>query len=169
MVVVASSISKSHAAPGFRSGWCVGSVEFAERLLPVAETMLFGNQPFIADMTALAVSAPSEVAAGMRKRLARRASFIAERFAEVPQIGVHRPQAGMFALLDTHALGLSSIDYAFDLLEKTGVAVMPGCSFGTGLAGWVRLALTVEDDTLARACDRIAEHALTFSKGGRAA
>ena len=33
-VIVVSSISKSHAAPGFRSGWCVGAAEFTERLLP---------------------------------------------------------------------------------------------------------------------------------------
>lgn len=167
--VVASSISKSHAAPGFRSGWCVGSAEFAERLLPVAETMLFGNQPFIADMTAEAVAAPSEVAAGMRSRLARRADFLVQRFADIPQLGVHRPQAGMFALLDVSALGLSSRDYAFELLEETGVATMPGCSFGSGLAGWVRLALTVEDAALERACDRIAAHAVRRTRGGCAA
>jgi arginine:pyruvate transaminase len=52
-VIAVSSISKSHAAPGFRSGWAVGPHEFCERLLPLSETMLFGNQPFIADMTAL--------------------------------------------------------------------------------------------------------------------
>ncbi|WP_068316182.1 aminotransferase class I/II-fold pyridoxal phosphate-dependent enzyme, partial [Aliiruegeria sabulilitoris] len=80
--IVATSISKSHAAPGFRSGWCVGSEQFTARLLPVAETMLFGNQPFIADMTAEAVAAPSEVAANMRKRLARRADFLVTRFAD---------------------------------------------------------------------------------------
>ncbi|MDV7141397.1 aminotransferase class I/II-fold pyridoxal phosphate-dependent enzyme [Tropicimonas sp. TH_r6] len=167
--VVATSISKSHAAPGFRSGWCIGSAEFAQRLLPVAETMLFGNQPFIADMTAKAVAAPSEVAAGMRARLARRADFLVERFADVPEIRVHRPQAGMFALLDVSALGLSSLNYAFELLEETGVAVMPGCSFGTGLPGWVRLALTVTDADLERACDRILTHAARRSSGGCAA
>ena len=63
--VVTSSISKSHAAPGFRSGWCVGPAEFCARLLPLSETMLFGSQPFIADLTELAVSEPSPVAAGM--------------------------------------------------------------------------------------------------------
>jgi arginine:pyruvate transaminase len=41
--VVVSSISKSHAAPGFRSGWAVGPEAFCTRLLPVSETMLFGN------------------------------------------------------------------------------------------------------------------------------
>ena len=67
-VIVASSISKSHAAPGFRSGWCVGPADFCARLLPLSETMLFGSQPFIADMTAAAVSGPSPVAAGMVER-----------------------------------------------------------------------------------------------------
>ena len=45
--VAAASISKSHAAPGFRSGWVIGPAEFAARLLPLSETMLFGSQPFI--------------------------------------------------------------------------------------------------------------------------
>ncbi|PRY23861.1 arginine:pyruvate transaminase [Aliiruegeria haliotis] len=166
--VVTSSISKSHAAPGFRSGWCVGPEEMTERLLPLAETMLFGNQPFIADMTAVAVSEPSHVAAQMRKRLARRADEMVARFADVPGIEVHRPDAGMFALLGIAASGLPSKDYALDLLEKTGVAVMPGSSFGAGLDGWVRVALTVEDGDLARACDRIAEHAGNFQRNDAA-
>ncbi len=63
-IIVAASISKSHAAPGFRSGWCVGPAEFCARLLPLSETMLFGNQPFIADMTAAAITGDSPVAAG---------------------------------------------------------------------------------------------------------
>ncbi len=158
-VIVASSISKSHAAPGFRSGWCVGPAEFCARLLPLAETMLFGNQPFLADATALAVAAPSQVAAGMRARLARRAGIVADRLGGVEGLTVHRPEAGMFALLDIRATGLSSLDYALDLLDTAGVAVMPGCSFGAALEGWVRLALTVEDDALVAACDRILAHA----------
>ena len=53
--IVVSSISKSHAAPGFRSGWLVGPKDFCDAVLPLSETMLFGNQPFIADMTAYAL------------------------------------------------------------------------------------------------------------------
>ena len=52
--IAVASISKSHAAPGFRSGWCIAPKEFTERLLPLSESMLFGGQPFIADMTAYA-------------------------------------------------------------------------------------------------------------------
>jgi arginine:pyruvate transaminase len=161
-VVVASSISKSHAAPGFRSGWCVGPAEFCERLLPLSETMLFGSQPFIADMTALAVSEPSPVAAGMTERFACRAALLAERLTGVNGIYVHRPEAGMFALLDVRATGLSGEEFAIGLLDRQKVAVMPGESFGSGLSGWLRLSLTQPDDLTAEAANRIAAHAATI-------
>ncbi len=156
--VVAASISKSHAAPGFRSGWCVGPSEFCARLLPLSETMLFGSQPFIADMTAAAVAAPSPVASGMAERFARRARLIRDRLHGVSGLAVHVPEAGMFALLDVRASGLSGEAFAIGLLEAAAVAAMPGESFGPALAGWLRLALTQPDARIAEACDRIAAH-----------
>ena len=158
-VVIASSISKSHAAPGFRSGWCIGPAEFCARLLPLSETMLFGSQPFIADMTAFAVSQPSPVAGGMAERYARRAGLIARALDGVAGLRVHQPQAGMFALVDIRATGLSGDAFAAGLLDSQQVAVMPGESFGAGLQGWLRLSLTQPDDRTVEAASRIATHA----------
>lgn len=166
--VAVSSISKSHAAPGFRSGWAVSSADCADRLLPLSETMLFGNQPFIADMTAGAVAAPSAVAAGMRARFAARARYLADRLAQETALRVHRPDAGMFALVDVTATGMDDTAYAMDLLEATGVAVMPGTSFGESLAGWVRVALTVDDTRFRAAADRIVAHAAAPKARARA-
>jgi len=158
-VVAVASISKSHAAPGFRSGWCVGPLEFTEALLSLSETMLFGNQPFIADMTEAAVRAGSEVAPGMRARFAARADLLARRLEAETALYVHRPEAGMFAMIRTQSTGMNGHDYALDLLEKTGVAVMPGTSFGETLSDWVRVALTVKDAPFNEAIDRIVAHA----------
>lgn len=157
-VIVASSISKSHAAPGFRSGWCVAPAEFCARVLPLSETMLFGNQPFIADMTAVAVAAPSPVAAGMAERFKRRAGLIHDLLDHKAGLRVNLPEAGMFALVDVRATGLSGDAFALDLLDARHVAVMPGESFGEALAGWIRLSLTQEDDRIAEACARILSH-----------
>ena len=157
--IAVSSISKSHAAPGFRSGWAVGPGEFMARLLPVAETMLFGNQPFIADMTALAVSKPSPVAPGMVERFAHRARMIREALHGVNALHVHEPSAGMFTVIDIRATGLSGEDFARKLLMEERVAVMPGESFGPSLNGWLRLSLTRPDDETAEACRRIAAFA----------
>lgn len=162
-VIVASSISKSHAAPGFRSGWCVGPTEFIARLLPLSETMLFGNQPFIADMTAQAILAGSPVAAGMAERFARRADLILARLDGVAGLRVHRPDAGMFALVDVGAVTADGEAFAMALLEQAGVAVMPGASFGTALRSWLRLSLTQQDEVIEEACRRIAAFAKEYA------
>ena len=157
--IACASISKSHAAPGFRSGWCVGPADFCARLLPLSETMLFGNQPFIADMTAAAISAPSEVAPAMVARFAARAAMIHAALDGQYGLRVHLPQAGMFALLDIRATGLSGQAFAASLLTAEQVATMPGESFGAALSGWLRLALSQSDGLTAEACRRIARHA----------
>lgn len=157
-VIAVSSISKSHAAPGFRSGWAVGPEAFCSALLPVSETMLFGNQPFIADMTEKAVREGSSVAAGMAARFAARAALLEQRLHGETGLRVHRPEAGMFALIDVTSTGMDGDAYAWDLLGS-GVAVMPGSAFGEGLKHWVRVALTIDDESFAAALDRIAAHA----------
>ncbi|MGY9013017.1 MAG: aminotransferase class I/II-fold pyridoxal phosphate-dependent enzyme, partial [Rhodobacterales bacterium] len=138
---------------------CIASAEFTSRLLPLAETMLFGNQPFIADMTAAALSKPSTVAQQMRQRFARRAGGLFERLHGVAGLQVNQPQAGMFALINIASTGMNGDAYALDLLNKTGVAVMPGAAFGAALETWVRVALTIEDTAFDDACERIATHA----------
>ena len=164
-VIVCASISKSHAAPGFRSGWCVGPAAFCDRALPLSETMLFGNQPFIADATAMAVSAPSPVALGMVTRFSRRAGVLADGLAGAEGLHVHKPEAGMFALIDARQTGMSGEAFAMALLEAADVAVMPGESFGQALAGWLRVSLTQPDALIAEAARRIAR----FAQGRMAA
>jgi arginine:pyruvate transaminase len=149
-------MSKSHAAPGFRSGWAAGPAEFCERLLPVSETMLFGSQPFIADMTAMAVSQHFETASIMRANYARRAALVATEIAGSNTITPLMPEGGMFILLDVSGTGLSGEDFAWRLLKEQHVAVMPGASFGAGAKDFIRLSLTVPDEQIKEAVDRIA-------------
>lgn len=159
--IVVASISKSHSAAGFRSGWAICPEPFAEALLPFSETMLFGNQPFIADMTEAAVSSPSPIAPAIAARFDRLAGALVKGL-EGTVLGVHRPQAGMFALIDARAMGLSGRDYALSLLDATGVAVLPGEGFGQMMAGWVRVSLTVPEADFLRAVGLIRSHALSL-------
>jgi len=160
-VVVASSISKSHASPGFRSGWCVGPAEFCARVLPLSEMMLFGSQPFIADMTMAAVSAPSPVAEGMAQRFQARALLMHRMLDGIAGLAVNQPHAGMFALVDVRGTGMTGHGFAEGLLASQGVAVMPGTSFGAALDGWLRVSLTQPDEVIAEACARM----VAFAQG----
>ena len=102
----------------------------------------------------------------MARRFARRADLLERKLSNAAALAVHKPDAGMFALIDISATGRDDHAYALDLLESHGVATMPGTSFGASLAGWLRVALTVEDATLERACNRIVAHANSFRKIG---
>lgn len=155
--IVVSSISKSHAAPGFRSGWAVGPEEFCDRLLPVSETMLFGVQPFIADMTAMAISQNFDTATIMRDNYRRRARIVKQALSGSNLLRPHMPEGGMFIVIDVSATGLSGEDFAWELLRQQQVAVMPGGSFGDQAEGLIRVSLTVPDDKLAEAMERMAE------------
>lgn len=157
--IVVSSISKSHAAPGFRSGWAVGPAEFCRRLQPFSEAMLFGGQPFIADMTAHALTHDLPTAATMRRQYAARAELIARRLDGIAGLRPIRPEAGMFVLIDVGETGLDGREFASRLLDEQYVAVMPGSSFGNAARHLVRLSLTVPETRLAEACDRIAAFA----------
>lgn len=168
--IVVSSISKSHAAPGFRSGWAAGPVEFCERLLPVSETMLFGVQPFISDMTAMAVSTRFSTAETMRENYLRRARIVEKTLSGEPLLKVMMPEGGMFTLIDVSATGLKGEDFAWMLLRKKQVAVMPGSSFGEEARDFIRISLTVPDDVLETAMASMAElaHELSGAKARRA-
>ena len=155
--IVVSSISKSHAAPGFRSGWAVGPEEFSRRLLPVSETMLFGNQPFIADMTAAALLGEYETASKLRSALGRRAALVHEAVQYIPGLTSTPPQGGMFIMIDVSGAGMDGDSFAWQLLEEQGVAVMPGSSFGATANSLIRVALTVPDKVLETALGRISK------------
>ncbi len=154
--IVTSSISKSHAAPGFRAGWAVGPQSFIDRTLGISEAILFGGQPFIADMTALALTQPDDTARTMTETYMRRSRLLRAAFQDTPALNPLMPEAGMFMLLDVSASGMDGETFANRLLDF-GVSAMPGSSFGAQAKNFIRLSLTVADSRLEEAAGRIVE------------
>ncbi|MFM2079223.1 MAG: hypothetical protein RJA49_3113 [Actinomycetota bacterium] len=153
--VSVASISKSHALPGFRAGWAAGPRELAPRMTSVAEAMLFGSQPFLADAVAVALSQEHEEVLLLQRTFRERAIALVGALQGSDAVSVHMPEGGMFVMPDIRATGLSGEEFAWRLLDECGVVVMPGESFGSRGAGHVRIALTVEADVMAEACHRI--------------
>ena len=154
-VISVASVSKTYGVPGFRSGWVVGPKEFCRRLVPLAETMLFGGVPFIADATAFALNSSSDFVDRMGRSYAHRARLIKNALASSNKITPYSPSAGMFFLIDVAGTGMDGEEFAWKLLEASKVAVMPGNSFGSNATSFVRISLTVEDELLEEACRRI--------------
>jgi len=51
--------------------------------------------------------------------------------------------------------GIASADFARQVLDEQGVIVLPGSAFGASAEGYFRVALTVGEDRLAEAAERM--------------
>ena len=150
-----SSISKSHALPGFRAGWVASHPDVTPRLVLVAEAMLFGSQPFIEDALTVALNEKHPEVEQLRLAFRQRAETLITAFADSQAITARMPEGGMFVMLDVRRTKLSGEEFAWRLLRQENVSVMPGESFGNGGAGHIRIALTVDSEILRDACTRI--------------
>lgn len=153
--VVVSSVSKSHAMPGFRCGWIAASEEFCERVLPFSETMLFGSQPFLEDATAFALENYFPEVEAMKGNYEKRARALVAGLKGAKTVSARLPEGGMFVMVDVRKTGLSGDEFARRLLAEEAVVTMPGESFGEGGAGHLRVALTVDEAQITEAAKRI--------------
>jgi arginine:pyruvate transaminase len=154
--IVVSSLSKSHAMPGFRCGWIAASEAFCEQVLPLTETMLFGSQAFLEDAAAFALANHFPEVDAMKTAYECRARTLVAGLKPAKHISARMPEGGMFVMVDVRKTGLSGEDFARKLLAEENVVTMPGESFGAGGAGHVRVALTVDEVQIKEACKRMA-------------
>ena len=150
-----SSISKSHALPGFRAGWVACPAAVTPRLVLVAEAMLFGSQPFIEDALVVALTEQHDEVQRMRVAYRERAQVLVEAINGSDAVSARMPEGGMFVMVDVRATKLSGEEFAWKLLDDHSIGVMPGESFGLGGAGHIRIALTVDASVLHKACETI--------------
>jgi arginine:pyruvate transaminase len=157
--IVVSSLSKSHAMPGFRLGWIVAPSAMTGHLFRLLVCMLYGGPPFIQDGALVALRHELAEAAAIHAAYRDRASFLSRRLAEAPRCRVIAPEGGMFVLLDVRGLGLSAREFADSLLQQEHVAILPCDGFGASAAGQLRVSLTVPEDRLDAAATRIVRFA----------
>lgn len=164
--VSVASISKSHALPGFRCGWAAAPLELIPRLVLVAETMMFGAQPFLADATVVALDQTHPEVALLKATFLERAEAMVAGLHGSPAVSARVPEGGMFVMADIRPTGVTGVEFGLRLLDECGVVVMPGESFGSRGAGHIRIAMTVEADVMIEACGRIRSLAEHLATGG---
>jgi arginine:pyruvate transaminase len=153
--VVVSSLSKSHAIPGFRLGWMIGPPALTPHLFNLLLCTLYGGPPFIQDGALVALRGELPEVAALHEDYRRRATLMSDTLVVAPNCRVVRPEGGMFVLLDVRGSGLGSEEFAERLLESEGVAVLPCDGFGPSAVGHLRISLTVDDARLKDAGERI--------------
>jgi arginine:pyruvate transaminase len=157
--VVVSSLSKSHAIPGFRFGWVVGPPALARHLFNLVLCMTYGSPAFIQDGALVALTRELPEGAALREAYRARAGLLSGLLRQAPLCRVVAPEGGMFVLLDVRGSGLAAAEFARLLLEREGVAVLPCDGFGPSAAGHLRIALSAPEPRLAEAGGRIVRFA----------
>jgi arginine:pyruvate transaminase len=157
--VVVSSLSKSHAMPGFRFGWIIGPAALSAHLFNLLIAMTYGSPAFIQDGVIRALENDLPEVAALRETYRTRAGLLSRILAEAPNCRVTPPEGGMFVLLDIRGTGLGAETFARRLLLRENVAVLPCDSFGPSAVGHLRISLTAPEPRLAEAGRRIVRFA----------
>lgn len=153
--VTVSSLSKSHAMTGWRSGWLIAPAELIDHAGNLELCALYGLPGFVQQAATLALEHSDSITARFREVYRQRRDLVVDRLDAIPGIRVFTPEAGMFAMVDVRATALSSSDFAWRLLAEQGVSVLDGSAFGASAAGNLRLSYTLDSDRLDEACRRI--------------
>jgi arginine:pyruvate transaminase len=161
--VVVSSLSKSHAMPGFRFGWIIGPPALSAHLFNLLVAMVYGSPAFIQDGVMPALEDDLPEAATLREAYRDRAILLSRTLAEAPNCRVTPPEGGMFVLLNIRGTGLGAETFARQLLARQNVAVLPCDSFGPSAVGHLRISLTAPEPRLAEAGRRIVRFARSIA------
>ncbi len=154
--VVLNSLSKSHAMTGYRMGWVVAPDPLVPALADWSAAALFGVAQFVQDSALAALALPPSELADYHGGFAARARLVVDRANALQGLRAAMPVGGMFVMLDCRGLEEDDLAMARALIDKAGVAVLPGTGFGAGGRGHVRISLTPDARTLDKAFDRIA-------------
>ncbi len=147
------STSKLFNMTGWRIGWAAGSAE-AIRALAVVKTNLDSGQFTAIQRAAIAaLEGPAEHLDGVRETYRRRRDLVV---ATLNGLGwsLEPPRGSCYVWVPVPT-GESSTGFADRLLDRTGIFVAPGNGYGERGEGYVRLSLTVPDDRLEEAMERL--------------
>ena len=146
--------SKAWAMTGFRLGYACGPAELIEAMMKIHQyTMLCASS--LSQKAALeALTRPGRDVEEMAQEYRRRRNFLAAAFADMG-LECHRPLGAFYAFPSVAKFGLSSRDFALQLLSEEKVAIVPGSAFGACGEGFVRCAYATRMDNLKEAVSRL--------------
>ncbi|QIA26882.1 aminotransferase class I/II-fold pyridoxal phosphate-dependent enzyme [Thermaerobacter sp. PB12/4term] len=149
------SLSKPFNMTGWRIGFAVGQ---AGLLRPLATLKTNTDSGQFTAIQEAAVVALEQTPPAWFQRLAQlyeaRKELVLTTLQEVG-IAATRPRATFYVWARVPERFSSDGDFAAFLLREAGVVVSPGSAYGDHGAGYFRISLTVPDDRLAEAMDRL--------------
>jgi LL-diaminopimelate aminotransferase len=147
------SCSKAYNMTGWRVAFAVGNAEAIKVLGTVKSNIDSGVFTAVQDAAIEALTGPQDSIAKLCDMYQRRRDLV---MSALPSAGLSAATPkGTIYIWAKVPDGYTSAGFAGDLLDKVGVIVAAGTSYGPYGEGYVRISLTTPDDRLEEAIERI--------------
>ncbi|WP_394239583.1 aminotransferase [Niallia oryzisoli] len=152
--ILISGFSKGFAMTGWRLGFLCAPAELSSAMLKIHQYAIM-CAPTMAQHAALEAlrNGRSDVDE-MVKSYRRRRNYIVQSFNEIG-LTCHMPGGAFYAFPSIESTGLSSQEFAEQLLLKESVAVVPGDVFGESGSGHIRCSYATSLEQIQEAVKRI--------------
>lgn len=147
------TLSKTYNMAGWRVGFVVGNSGIIQGLRTLKTNMDYGIFSVIQTAAQTALNLPDAQIQSVQQRYQQRRDFMIKGLGELGW--QMKPSKATMYLWVPCPIGMSSTDFALNVLEKTGVVLTPGNAFGEGGEGYVRLSLIADCDRLGEALHRL--------------
>src|SRR5215471_17730940 len=158
--VLMDGMSKAYAMCGWRLGYGLAPRELSSRM----EALMINSSSCAAAFTQMAVieafeSPESDLAVRrMVDQFRARRDLVVAGLNAMPGVRCQVPQGAFYVFPNVEGTGLDERKLAEDLLERAGVALLPGTAFGPAGAGFLRLAYTQSEADLRTGLERIGSY-----------
>ena len=154
--ILINGFSKSHALTGWRLGYACGPKAIISQMLKIHQFAIM-CAPTTSQYAAVeALKNGDDDVAMMREQYNQRRRYLLHRFKEMG-LECFEPFGAFYVFPCIKEFGMTSDEFATELLKSKKVAVVPGTAFGDSGEGFVRISYAYSIDNLRVALDRIEE------------
>lgn len=153
--ILLDGFSKAYAMTGWRLGYGVAPAAIAARLEQLAINAYSCAASFTQMAAIEALNGPQHSVQAMVAEFRRRRDRLVAGLNQIPGCSCRLPQGAFYAFVNVKDLPLSDRDLAQYLLEKAGVAVLAGSSFGRFGEGYLRLSYASSMENLELALEQM--------------
>jgi LL-diaminopimelate aminotransferase len=152
-----NSLSKSYGYAGARLGFCVGNSEYVSALKQLKSNTDYGIFLPIQKAGICALQSEECVVSDTSAAYEKRRDILISAFA-AHGWQIDKPRATMFVWAKIpEKFGTDDVSFVQQLMQATGVLVVPGSAFGSCGCGFVRIALVQSEARILTAAERIGE------------
>lgn len=153
--ILINSLSKEFCMTGYRIGYVLAPEEVIATMTKLQENVC-ACAPLPSQYAAVeALSGKGDYSSHMVETFRRRRDLLVEGIQSIPRLSCNTPEATFYLMVNISQTGLTSEQFAIELLQKAHVALVPGIAYGQSCDKYVRIAFTLDEEKIREGIRRI--------------